>query len=318
MTPLFRKVFLRYVDWRTSPQVVARRRRRNERKMAKRAANGNWLEKVHFFATHGYWPSFLSPTTYSEKLCAKKLYDRNPLLTQMADKHLGRQFVLNRLGSEAESLLVPQLAVYESPDEIDFDSLHGSYVMKANHASKLNYFHFEGQPIDEELLRAQLKLWLARDFGVSRNEWAYLNIPRRIVVERMLSDDGRAPSDIKFYCFSGKVKLINILDRSSQIETVSMYFDADMNKVDVRRGFKTAETVEVPRNMPELVTVAEKLSEGFDFLRVDLYSIDGHIYVGELTNYPGAGRSKVRPKEMDAVMGLFWEERQEFLPAERA
>jgi len=314
MNFILRSVFHLYVALRTSPKVVERRKRRNERLMARRAKNGFRIEKIHFFATHGYWPNFTNPTTYSEKLCAKKLYDRNPLLTKMADKHLGREFVLERLGSSASNLLVPQLLVTNDPDEIDFDKLDGSYVMKANHASKLNYFHYDGQSIDEELLRAKLKLWLARDFGVSRNEWAYFDIPRKIVIERMLSDDGRAPSDIKFYCFSGKVKLINILDRASFDETVSMYFDVNMQPVKVRRGFKGAETVDVPPNMVELVEVAEKLSAGFDFLRVDLYSIDGQIFFGELTNYPGAGRSKVRPREMDTFMGTLWEGRQAFLP----
>ena len=44
-----------------------------------------------------------------------------------------------------------------------------------------------------------------------------------------------------------------------------------------------------PKNSSEMVEVARALSADFDFVRVDLYNIDGKIYFGELTCTPASG-----------------------------
>jgi hypothetical protein len=38
-----------------------------------------------------------------------------------------------------------------------------------------------------------------------------------------------------------------------------------------------------PHNLTEMLAVAEKLSEGFPVVRVDLYSVEGEICFGEMT-----------------------------------
>ena len=42
-----------------------------------------------------------------------------------------------------------------------------------------------------------------------------------------------------------------------------------------------------------MIVIAEKLSDGFKFLRVDLYNVKGKIYFGELTFYPAAGMGRL-------------------------
>ncbi|MBN9099980.1 MAG: hypothetical protein J0I49_17980 [Pseudonocardia sp.] len=41
--------------------------------------------------------------------------------------------------------------------------------------------------------------------------------------------------------------------------------------------------------MPEMIQVAERLGAGTDFVRVDLYDIDGRVVFGELTSFPAGG-----------------------------
>jgi hypothetical protein len=60
-----------------------------------------------------------------------------------------------------------------------------------------------------------------------------------------------------------------------------------------------------PKNYEEMLFVASKLFEGFDFVRVDLYNIDGQIYSGELTFTP-AGALKLRPTAWDSKLGDKW------------
>jgi hypothetical protein len=54
-----------------------------------------------------------------------------------------------------------------------------------------------------------------------------------------------------------------------------------------------------------MMHVASQLSQGFDFVRVDLYNVDGKVYFGELTFTP-AGSLKLRPQIWDSKLGEKW------------
>ena len=54
-----------------------------------------------------------------------------------------------------------------------------------------------------------------------------------------------------------------------------------------------------------MISLAEQLSDGFKFLRVDLYNIKGKIYFGELTFYPAAGLGELVPDEWNEKIGGF-------------
>ena len=47
-----------------------------------------------------------------------------------------------------------------------------------------------------------------------------------------------------------------------------------------------------PNNLDEMLEVATKLSEGFIFIRVDLYAVGNKITFGELTFFSSAGLIK--------------------------
>ena len=55
-----------------------------------------------------------------------------------------------------------------------------------------------------------------------------------------------------------------------------------------------------------MISIAEKLAVPFPFVRVDFYDVDGHLYVGELTFYPGGGYNTYF-KEWDEKFGSYLE-----------
>jgi hypothetical protein len=55
-----------------------------------------------------------------------------------------------------------------------------------------------------------------------------------------------------------------------------------------------------------MLSIASRLSACFDFVRVDLYNIDGKIYFGELTFTPVAGGLKLQPESWDLKLGEKW------------
>lgn len=76
--------------------------------------------------------NFDNPQSYSEKLQWLKVYDRNPLYTQLVDKYGVRKFIAERIGEE---YLIPCLGVWNHFDEIDFDKLPKQFVLKCTHDS---------------------------------------------------------------------------------------------------------------------------------------------------------------------------------------
>ena len=63
----------------------------------------------------------------------------------------------------------------------------------------------------------------------------------------------------------------------------------------------------IPENLETMISLAEKLSTGIPFLRVDFYNINNKIYFGELTLYPAAGVGKFVPNKYDQIIGDYLE-----------
>ena len=59
----------------------------------------------------------------------------------------------------------------------------------------------------------------------------------------------------------------------------------------------------MPHSLKKMVELAEILSQGKTFLRVDFYEVEGKIYFGELTFYPNSGMGTFTSEEWDQVLG---------------
>ena len=56
-----------------------------------------------------------------------------------------------------------------------------------------------------------------------------------------------------------------------------------------------------------MISLAEKLSEDFNYCRVDLYNDKGEIKFGEITFTPAMGLDQL-PEEFDLYLGSLWKE----------
>lgn len=111
--------------------------------------------------------------------------------------------------------------------------------------------------------------------------------------------------DYKFFCFGGKVKCFKI-DFGRFVEHHANYYSPEGDLLPFgEKGLEPDPAHEeiMPNNLKDMISVAEKLSEGFKFLRVDLYNVKGNIYFGELTFYPAAGMGAFVPEVWDGKLG---------------
>ena len=257
-----------------------------------------------------YWKVFhkplnlKKPKTFNEKLQWLKLYDRKPEYTRMVDKYEAKQYVAERIGEE---YIIPTLGVWDSFDEIDFDSLPNQFVLKCTHDSGGLVICTDKTKLDLEKARRRITASLQRNYFWANREWPYKNVKPRIIAEAYMQDTVTAElRDYKFFCFNGTAKLLFIAtDRQTDGEETKFdFFDMDFNHIDVRNGHPNAD---VPPAKPvcfdQMRQLAEKLSADIPQLRVDFYEVDGKVYFGELTFFHWTGLVPFEPEQWDHTFG---------------
>ena len=81
------------------------------------------------------------------------------------------------------------------------------------------------------------------------------------------------------------------------------FYDTEWRRLDVEWAYPSRSCDDPkPEALDEMLRVASALSAPFDFIRVDLYAIDGKVRVGEMTNCPDGGGGEIKPIEMEGKL----------------
>ena len=245
-----------------------------------------------------------NPITFNEKLQWMKLYDRNPIYTVMVDKYAARQYVAERIG---EDHLIPLLGVWDHPEDIDFKALPNQFVLKCNHNSGDGMCICKDKSkLDIEKVIKGLRKGLSQDYYLAGREWPYKNVPRKIICEQFLSDGTGSLADYKVHNFDGVPKVILVCkDRFSSKGVSEDFFSENWTKLPFKRPGTRISEEDIPRptELEEMIHLAKILSKGFKFLRTDFYIIQGKVYFGELTLFPGDGFIGFEPDKYDKILG---------------
>lgn len=245
-----------------------------------------------------------NPQTYNEKLQWLKLYDRNPLYTTLVDKYAVREYIKEKLGEEYLFPLVG--GPWNSVDEIDFDALPEQFVLKCTHDSNSVIICKDKNNFDIEAAKEKLKKALKVNFYYYRREWAYKNVKPRIIAEKyMVDESGDDLKDYKIYAFDGEPKVIQVDFNRFSGNHKHNFYTPDWKFIDVQILCPSDASIkmEPPQTLDEMLEISKKLSEGYPHVRVDLYSINGRVYFGELTFYSNSGTAKFTPEEFGYEMG---------------
>ncbi|MBQ4597483.1 MAG: hypothetical protein IJB12_03700 [Methanocorpusculum sp.] len=274
----------------------------------------NWLPdaaylKGCFRATMGYKLDLENPKTFNEKLQWLKLYDRNPAYTQMVDKYAVREYIKNTIGEE---YLIPLLGVWDSFDEIDFDKLPNQFVLKTNHDSGTVVICKDKKTFDVDAARKRINKRINYNYYNLWREWPYKNVKPKIIAERFMSSPGADDlTDYKFMCFNGRVKCEFTCTNRRSTEGLNVtFFDTDWNILPFERHYPADKNeIEKPAMFSEMLSLSEVIAKDLkcSFVRIDFYEIEGKIYFGEFTLYPGAGMEEFTPIEWDSTLGSWIE-----------
>jgi hypothetical protein len=272
--------------------------------------NGSGLASARIALTylwrHHRFPRLSDPRTFNELVQNRKLHDRDERLPILADKVRAKSVVQSRIGSEWiiptlwHGTALPSCPPWPTP-----------FVVKSRHGCNQIRFVHTVDPTAWRTTKGKARRWMQTTYGSWLDEWAYRDIPKGILVEPFMGCGRELPLDYKFFVFGGRVEYIQVhLDRGKNpgwLAHGGVHRWIVFNRQWQRRSSRTSDADPArPINLTRMIEAAEELGRGLDFVRVDLYEIDGHPLFGELTFYPGSGLDPFDPVELDQEMGTRW------------
>ena len=255
--------------------------------------------KISFRGMLGEKLNLNNPVTFNEKLQWLKVYDHRPEYTSLVDKLKAKEIVGEIIGHEH---IVPYYGAWTHADQIDFDTLPKSFVLKCNHDQGSVILVKDKDALDKNSTIVSLNRKLKHNSYYGTREYPYKNIKPRVFAEAFLGD---SIIDYKFYCFNGNPKFLYCgqgltIDHSLKID----FYDLDWNLMPFyRTDYHRLGKIEKPEKLAEMIEIAKKLSRGIPFVRIDLFEVDGNVFFSEFTLCPASGFMPFVPKEYDRIVG---------------
>ena len=230
------------------------------------------------------------PQLLNEKMQWLKLYNRNPLYTNLVDKAKVKEIVAEELGIE---YVVPTIGLYKSFDDINFDVLPEKFVMKCTHDSGSTIICENKDKLNKDKVKKKLKKKLNRNLFYWGREYPYKNVTPQIIIEKYInSTPDKTLVDYKFFCYGGKPIYFMYSIGEAERHAINHKFNMNLESIDYL--FKEVSAIDVgsinlPSNINEMIKIVERLCMNFPLVRIDLYNIEGKIYFGEYTFSPNNG-----------------------------
>lgn len=245
-----------------------------------------------------------NPKTYTEKLQWLKLYDHNPIYSLLVDKYRVKSWAASKIG---EDYVLPVIAKFKDPEEIDIESLPDSFVLKCNHDCGGSIICKGKSDFDFDRALARIKKSFRRNYYRAAREWPYKNVKPLIFAEPFLCDSADKGNliDYKFFCFDGVPKVMYVsCDRSGTPNTT--FYDMDRKRLPIAfRDSSSTDLTPPPcvEDFEKMRSLASILSEGIPHVRVDFYLVDHHVFFGEMTFFHCAGWIPAKPDEWNSLLG---------------
>lgn len=266
--------------------------------------------KMRFRKMFGRKIDLKNPRDINEKILWLSLYSDITEWSRMADKYAVRSYVED-LG--LENILVKLYGKWDNAEDIEWDKLPQQFVLKTNNGSGTVLLVPDKSKLDIPETTKLMDAWLHKNMSSSTTEFHYDSIEPCLIAEELLdfSQDSNASTsaiDYKIWCFNGKAYYVWACANRNEESTDVALFDREWNYLPEKSVFnehyrEQKVLVKRPKNLEEMLAVAEKLSEPFPVVRVDLYNINGKIYFGEMTFTSLGGTMDFYTQECLSEMG---------------
>lgn len=249
-----------------------------------------YLLSVRFYSRYNRWVQWNNPQSFYDKIIWMSCHADTSLWSWLADKYRVREFVAARCGEE---LLTRLYGVYDTASEIAYEALPDSFVLKTNNGCTSNILVRDKVSVDTSVLNNQLNKWMKYPYGEITGQLHYSKIEPKIIAEELLKQDA-APNDslidYKFFCFNGTPLYCFVTnDRKFNSHKCNrMLYDMDWQAhPELFSVTENMKEIPCPICFEEMKEIAKTLATDINFVRVDLYEVNGHVIFGEMTFMPG-------------------------------
>lgn len=239
----------------------------------------NFFTFLRFIQDHGRLPT--QQLKFNDYLYRLKTSGEasNPLRIFVTDKEFAKLFVRGVNGDEC---VVPTIDVLRSPEEVVGYDFPPQCCIKPTHLSGPIIFRRHGEPLDID----KIVSWFSLSHYRNGREANYRTLKPKVIIEPILFDNDNL-RDYKIFCYKGEPKLIQV-DVNRYIRHERKFYDRNWQELPFTLNLPLYHgTIEKPNNLDDMLRVARELGKYFEFIRVDLYTNNTRIYVGELTSFPG-------------------------------
>lgn len=261
---------------------------------------------LRFRQQHGFSPDLVNPQRFSEKLLWRILFDRNPYYLLHCNKLYVRSYLLPK---EIEGLRFVRLyQVKHVISPADFRALPNQFVIKSVYASGLNEIVVDKNTCDVQKICDRFN----SEMPVKRNAQGFTYPYNCAIFEEYLGGpEGGVPDDFKFHCFrqpDGDYDIIVQVDSGRFSNHRRTFLDRSFNPLPVQIGPHAADEIcpKKPAQFDLMLRIAKTIAAGFDYVRIDLYSVGSEIYFGEITPFHGGAMRRIAPPEWDFRLGKMW------------
>jgi len=248
---------------------------------------------INFVDKHRRFPtkSLLFNDVLYQIMTTNEIID--PLRIFVSDKEFVKLYVKAVVGEEYN---VPTIDVLRNVKEVEIYDFPANCCIKATQTSGSVILRKNNETIDIE----KIKSWFSINYYRNQREANYKTLKPKVIVEPLLFNNPNL-IDYKFFCYKGKPNLIQV-DVDRYIDHRRKFFDSNWKELDFSTCYKRADkNIEMPDNFDQMLNIASKLSAGFSFVRVDIYSDGKSCMVGEITNCSGGAGEKFIPSNSEKL-----------------
>ena len=290
----FKKIPLVLLVWNERRRIIGN-------KQIKKTSDEEFILKEYRSRT-GHELNLANPTRFTEKLQWLKLFYRDDNIKVTTDKYTVREYLKNK---GYEHILNDLIGAYDTPDDIDFNSLPDKFVLKLSHGSGWNIICKDKSRLNLPIYKLIIKSWMKQNLYIYGREWNYKDLEPKIIIEKYLDNNDGQLTDYKFFCFNGKPHFVQI-DHDRFSHHKQTYYDMNWRILNVQTGHETL-TEDCPQNFEEMKSIATELSKPFPHVRIDFYNVNNKIYFGEFTYFDGSGFYTFEPDNTDFAWGKLLE-----------
>ena len=224
--------------------------------------------------------------------------------SKLADKYKVRDFIKEK---GLAHILIPLIAKYDSPNDIDFEKLPNQFVLKCNNGSGDTILIDNKTKINLTEIKQEISRSFQSKFGLESAEPHYLKIKPCIIAEEKLSPTKMNMVDYKIWCFNGEPYCIfTVSNRNHKLHTADYnIFDLKWNRMDqyLTERHRNCIRVQKPKHLERMLSYAKILSDGFPEVRIDFYEVNDKVYFGEMTFTSQSGRMDYLTPDFLNMMG---------------